>query len=91
LRGLGLPGLVTFAELAGLAVTVTLLPFVLVPLQAVGAALVSLISYAVTLVVLTSLIMRHLHCSAAELFVPVRGELLTVVARARAALQAAGS
>ena len=91
LRGLGLPGLVTFAELAGLAVTVTLLPFVLVPLQAVGAALVSLISYAVTLVVLTSLIMRHLHCSAAELFVPVGSELLTVVARARAALQAAGS
>ena len=41
---MGRPGLVTVAELAGLAVTVALLPFVLVPLQAVGAALVSLIS-----------------------------------------------
>ena len=87
----GLPGLVTFAELAGLALTVMILPLVLVPLQAVGAALVSLVSYAATLLVLAIVIMRHTRCSAAELFVPTSGELQAVLGRARAALQAAGS
>ena len=91
LRGLGLPSLVTFAELAGLAVTVMILPLVLVPLQALGAALVSLVSYTATLLVLAVVIMRHARCSVADLFVPTRGELQAVLGRARAALQAVGS
>jgi len=75
LRGLGKPGHVTLAEVGGLIMTMVGLTLLLKPLQSVGAAITSLASYGVTLVVLIGLVSKQVNVSPLVLCIPTRSDI----------------
>jgi O-antigen/teichoic acid export membrane protein len=75
LRGLGRPVLVLWAELCGLAVTVTALLFLLRPFGIVGAALASVLGYTAVLITLVAASRTLTQLAPAALLLPGRAEI----------------
>lgn len=75
LRGLGKPVLVLWAELAGLAVTVVALLFLLRPFGIVGAAVASVVGYSAVLITLVVASRALTHYTPLALLIPGRAEL----------------
>jgi len=84
LRGLGFPGDVLWGELLGLAVTVVCLALLLKPLDIMGAAIASLASYFVVMIVLAQRVTHRTSLRVSDLLLPRSSEVLATLARVRA-------
>jgi len=78
LRGLERPTLPAIAEVIALTVTVPLLLVLLPRFQVIGAAVISLMSYGMTLVLLLSLVFRAMKLNPVQILVPRRSDLTLV-------------
>jgi len=77
-RGLGDTRAILWSELAGLVVTIAALALLLRPLGIVGAAIASLLAYAIVCVSLVIQIRSKTGCSATSLLRPRRGDFVLV-------------
>lgn len=84
LRGLGYPGDVLWGELLGLAVTAVCLALLLKPLDLMGAAIASLASYFVVMIVLAQRVIRRTPLRCSDLLLPRASEVTATLSRARA-------
>jgi O-antigen/teichoic acid export membrane protein len=75
LLGLGYPGLVFMAELCGLIATGVLLLLLLKPWQLFGAAVASISSYTVVLLVLVGLLSKKTSMTLKEMIIPSRKDI----------------
>jgi O-antigen/teichoic acid export membrane protein len=82
-QSLGLPKLGFWAEIGGLAMTVTLLVLLLPRLGMMGAAIASLTSYALATAVMVVLLCRATGASALDLLIPTRGDVRMIASRLR--------
>ncbi|HEV2125526.1 MAG TPA: oligosaccharide flippase family protein [Chloroflexota bacterium] len=90
LRGLGSPRSVLLAESTGLAVTVLLLVLLVPRLGIIGAALASLVAYAMVNAILVWTLKRRVGVGASELLVPRLADLHNVQRRLRAVVPRRG-
>lgn len=84
LRGLGFPGDVLWGEILGLVVTAVCLALLLRPLDLMGAAIASLVSYLVVMIVLAQRVTHRTPLSLGDLLLPRASEVTATLSRARA-------